>query len=224
VIVSDPAVVAWGPARFDLVAFGGDYHLYHWSSAQTGYDLPVASLQGVGTPTIVSAATNSLDAVFRNLNGGVSLLNWNGTTWGSEVLGGSILGMPSAAATAGPVRRVYALGHDGRLYENARVGSSAWTGWASVSSAAGTATLFAGSPRAVIRSDGIVTVHVRTTTNALAIFERLGGWGVSVTTGNLLQGTPTALRSGYSWARGMSTNDLVLAGTSTVARRGGFME
>ncbi|MGH8474098.1 MAG: hypothetical protein ACREVJ_16980, partial [Gammaproteobacteria bacterium] len=39
VIISDPAAVSWGPGRWDVVAFGGDYRLYHWSSAFSGFKL-----------------------------------------------------------------------------------------------------------------------------------------------------------------------------------------
>lgn len=154
--------------------------LYHWSSAQSGVDLRVPSLQGVGTPTIVSAGTNSLEAVFRDMTGGVSRLYWNGSNWGSDVLGGGIMGWPSAAITfdagAVPVRRVYAPGTDGTLYENAKHGTNPWSTWLSVSVSAGAGgTKLAGSQRAVIRStDSAVTVAA---TRARFRTKRAQGWG-----------------------------------------------
>lgn len=226
VIVSDPAVVSWGPGRFDVVAFGGDYRLYHWSSAQSGPDLPVTSLSGVGTPTLVSAGTNSLDAFFRDLGGGVSRLSWNGTSWGSEPLNGSILGVPGAAVTSGPIRRVYALGHDNLLYENAKVGGGAWSGWASVSGAAGaTATKLGGSPRAVVRnSDGAVTVHVRTIGNQLAIFARPTSWSLTLPGGPTLLGVPSPVASGATWADGAAANDVQLLSGGVWSSKGGAIE
>jgi hypothetical protein len=232
VIVSDPAVVSWGPGRFDIVAFGGDNALYHWSSSQSGFDLPVASLRGVGTPTMVSAGTNSLDAFFRDMTGGVSRLFWDGSNWGSEALGASILGMPSAAVTfdpgSVPVRRVYALGHDNMLYEDAKHGAAAWSTWLSVSLSAGAgSTKLAGSPRAVIRSsDSAVTVHVRTAANQLAIFARPAFWSLSLPGGTVFQGAPTPLPSGGSWVDGAALNDLQLFSSSsgTFSGKGGVIE
>lgn len=226
VIVSDPAVVSWGPGRFDVVAFGGDYKLYHWSSAGGGFDLPVAALQGVGTPTLVSAGVNSLDAFFRDTGGGVSRLFWNGSNWGSEPLGGSIMGVPGAAVTSGPVRRVYALGHDNLLYENAKAGSGAWSGWASVSMAAGaTSTKLAGSPLALVRSsDGVVTVQVRTTANQLAVFARPAGWNLTLPGGPTLLGAPTPVAAGITWAHGVVANDLQRLSGGVWSAKGGFFE
>ncbi len=211
VVVSDPAAVSWAPGRYDVVAFGGDYKLYHWSSAQSGFDLPVASIAGVGTPTLVSSGSNTLDAVFREPGGAVGRLFWNGASWGSESLGGQIVGFPSAAVTSGPVRRVYALGLDYRLYENAKVGAGSWSGWQSVSAAAGaTATPLAGAPKAVVRADGVVVVHVRTRANGLAIFARPSSWNVTMPAGATLAGVPTPLPSGASWAGDAATNSLLL--------------
>jgi hypothetical protein len=225
VIISDPAAVSWGPGRFDIVAFGGNYALYHWSSAQSGFDLPVASLRGVGAPTIVSAASNSLDAVFRDLGGGVSRLFWDGTRWSSEALGGSILGLPSAAVTPGPVRRVYFLGHDNMLYENTKRTGTPWSGWISVSAAAGaTGTALAGSPRAVLGADSVVSVHVRTKGNQLAIFRRPSTWRLTMPGGTVFQGVPTPVPSGASWVDGAASNDVQLFSGGVWSSKGGVIE
>jgi hypothetical protein len=225
-IVSDPAVVSWGPGRFDMVAFGGDYQLYRWSSAQAGFDLPVSGVFGFGTPTLVSAGTNSLDAVFRDLAGGVSRVFWNGSVWAAESLGASILGVPSAVVSPGPVRRVYALGHDNHLYENAKVGTGAWSTWLSVSVSAGaSATKLAGSPRAVLRSsDSAPLVHVRTTGNKLAIFARPNFWNLTLPGGPSIQGVPTVVSSGASWVRGATSDDLQLFSGGAFVSKGGVIE
>ena len=67
VVVSDPAAVSWGSGRWDVVAFGGDYVPYHWASAQGGFDAPISSLRGVGTPSMISTGPGSLDVVFREI-------------------------------------------------------------------------------------------------------------------------------------------------------------
>jgi hypothetical protein len=229
-LAGDPAAVSWGPGRFDIVAFQQDDALYHWSSAQAGADLPVPSLRGVGTPTIVSAGINSLDAVFRDMSGGVSRLLWDGVTsnWGSEALGGQIIGFPSIAVTfdsgSVPVRRVYALGHDNMLYENAKHGSNAWSTWISISANAG--TKLAGSPRAMVRnSDSVVIVHVRTATNQLAIFSRPGPfWNASFPGGTIFQGAPTPTPSGATWVDGADLNDLQLFSGGSWSSKGRVLE
>jgi hypothetical protein len=227
VIVSDPAAASWGPGRFDVVAFGGNYVLYHWSSAQTGYDTPVASRQGVATPTIVSAGTNSLDVVFRDLNAGVTHVFWNGANWDSESLGGLIRGMPGAVVTPGPALRVYALGTDQRLYEQAKVGSGTWSGWVSVSNAAGVAgTILGGSPHAVLRSsDSVATVHARTSDNRLGLFTRPSSWSFTAQgAAGSFRGSPTPVPSGGSWALGISVNDLLLFDGTSFSSKGGVIE
>lgn len=202
VVVSDPAAVSWGPGRIDIVAFGGDYNLYHWATGQAGADAPAPGVFGLGTPTIVSAGVNSLDIVFRNLDHGVTRVFWNGAAWSSENLGGTIRGFPTAAITAGPTRRVYSIGTGQGLFEKARPNAGAWSAWQSVSVAAGVgATKLAGSPRAVIRSsDSVVLVQTRLFVgDSLGIFARPNTWSFSGAGASAFRGSPTPLPTGGAW-------------------------
>lgn len=225
VIVSDPAAVSWGPNRIDIVAFGGDYKLYHWSTAFVGSKQLAGGVTGVGTPTIVSAASNSLDVVFRNLNAGVTRVAWNGASWSSESLGGSIRGLPSAAVTSGPTRRVYALGADQFLNERSKPNGGAWSPWQSVSNAAGASTTkLNGSPRAVTQTSGIVLVQARIdSSNTLAIFSGPASWSFANGGTTTLRGSPTPVASGAGWAA-TPTSHLELWNGTTWSDKGGVIE
>jgi len=191
-----------GPNRIDIVAFGGDYNLYHWSTAQSGFDELVGGVTGVGTPTIVSAASNNLDIVFRNLNAAVTHVSWNGSSWGSESLGGLIRGLPSAAVTSGPTRRVYALeliscctktpnrtavsGHRGNPYRTPRCRYDEACRLA----------------HAITQTSGVVMVQARIySNNTLGLFTRPSSWGFTTAGSTTLSGIPHSITTGGAWAR-----------------------
>jgi len=205
-----------GPNRIDIVAFGGDYNLYHWSTAQSGFDELVGGVTGVGTPTIVSAASNNLDIVFRNLNAAVTHVSWNGSSWGSESLGGLIRGLPSAAVTSGPTRRVYALGTDQLLYENAKPNGGFWSSWQSVSNAAGAGTTkLAGSPHAITQTSGVVMVQARIySNNTLGPLHATKLMGLHDGGQHDAERIPHSITTGGAWAATLSSHGELWNGSS----------
>jgi hypothetical protein len=221
-IISDPSAVSRDGSTWDVIGFGGDYKLYAWSSQSAGGVLVSASAMGLGTPSLVSNAanTNELYSFFRGLGNGAYAVTSNGSGWSIDtgLQPGVMRGFPAGAQATLGIRRVYAYGTTGQLFENTK-GAGAWAGWSSISAAAGaTNESLVGSPSTALTSNG---VSVRTNAGNLGQFSIAGStWSFSNRGGGMV-GSPTRVPTG-SWARAPD-NSLWFNGTAW-SPFGGWLE
>jgi len=233
-IISDPVAVSSTSGRWDAVAWGSDYLLYHWSSAFSGSQQISTTASGVGRLSMFSAAGNQLDLFLRGQADGVFHMEFNGTSWSFDTLfqWGTNRGFPSAVVTTElvlvrgqyvlrPTRRVYSFGHDDRLYENSKVGSGSWSNWQSLSNVVGQSGLsLVGSPTASA-SGSYAHVATRTTASNLAIFSLNGSWSFT-DLGPGVAGAPTAVQPSGAWIRGNSNGLWRNDGSGYVSKGGVF--
>jgi hypothetical protein len=199
VVITDPVATSWGTERFDVVALGEDYSLYHWwrsNGSIINLDQVGSSVRGLGPPALVTWGVNRLDIFFRGWDRAVYHMSSSGSApWALHRLGGVILDFPSAVVTGGNTLRVYVRARSRRLWEVRQTNGGPWQ-WAPLSAATGsTETLLSGSPSASVQDD-VVKVHVRTLTGNLSSFSLSGDrWGFS-NHGGIITGSPTSTPDG----------------------------
>jgi len=228
IIITDPvATKTDGGHRFDVVALGGDYKLYHWwLNVQGGINREQAggSALGLGTPALVSRGIVSpprLDTFFRGWDRAVYHLSSSGSApWTLDRPGGVILDFPSAAATAGNTLRVYVRGQSKQLFEASQTNGGAWE-WNSLSVVTGsTGTPLSGSPSASVQNDG-GRIYMRTSAGNLSSFTLSGGvWGF-LNHGGIITGSPTSTPGG-AFVRGRSAGLWLFDGTMWTSLGGVF--
>jgi hypothetical protein len=66
-LITDPVAASWGRERWDVVALGADYRLYHWwwSGGPIVLEQVSSSVRGLGTPKLTSGGVDRLDVVLR---------------------------------------------------------------------------------------------------------------------------------------------------------------
>jgi hypothetical protein len=225
-VISDPATISRGSGLWDVVAFGGDYRLYRWSSGFSGIESVSSTAQGLGTPSLITSLgtpSSILDIFFRGLGDGVYTMAWNGSTWSNDATlqTGAILGFPNALPSALGTQRVYALGHDGQLYENSKLGPNPWNNWSSISAATGTtATKLGGSP-SVHPAGGTIAASVRALSGNLVVFALPGSSWTFTNAGGTMVGTPTRVPTG-SWVQAPANNLWFNGSQGWISRNGWF--
>jgi hypothetical protein len=228
-IITDPVATASGDReRFDVVALGGDYTLWHWwwRSGIINREQTSSSALGLGTPALVSrggrqVSPPQLDIFFRGWDRAVYHMSSSGSApWTLDSLGGVILDFPSAAATAGNTLRVYVRGQNSQLFEASQTNGSPWE-WNSLSAVTGsTGTSLSGSPSASVQGDG-VKVYMRTSAGNLSSFTLSGGvWGFLNHDG-IITGSPTST-GGEAFVRGRSAGLWLFDGTMWTSLGGVF--
>lgn len=221
VVITDPAAVSWGAGRFDVVAFRGDYRLYHWHWTGGGVS-PFAQVSGgaagLGTPVLVARGTGQLSAFFRGFDRGLyHAPSGASAPWPVEGVGGVMLDFPSAVVAPGGALRAYVRGQSGQLWEASRPAGGAWS-WASISALTG-GQLLAGSPSASVNG-GAVRVYVRSPAANLSNFTLAGGWSYA-NHGGGITGSPTSTPGG-ALVRGNSAGLWLFDGTNWHSRGGLF--
>jgi len=221
VIITDLAAISTAPGLFDIVAFGGDYRLYHWAWTGSGvsfYEL-VSEAWGLGSPTLVSRGPNQFDIFFRGFDRGLYHITSTGgpVPWPSEAVGGTMLDFPSAVAHQGGSLRAYVRGLSSQLWEAAQVNGGPWQ-WTAVSDLTG-GQLMTGSPSASVQGNA-VRVHTRTTADNLSVFTLLGNWSFT-NNGGTITGSPTSTPGG-AFVRDTSGGLWLFDGTNWFFRGGIF--
>jgi hypothetical protein len=223
-ILNDPVAISWGAGRWDVVAMGVSYKFFHWNSAQTGFTLMHNTAKGYGMPTLVHRGVNKLSLVFRGFNHQVQLLNWNGSAWALENVGGAIRDFPTAVYLGG-ILRIYARLNNNLLSEATKNSSGVWQ-WTSLSSLTlSTATKLAGTPSATVQA-GVIKVFTRTATNRLVSFQRssAGTWTFrdhATPSTDVIYGSPVAIPPG-AYARGAKDSVWLFNGSTWTTRGGVF--
>lgn len=66
-LITDPVAASWGSGRWDVVALGADYRLYHWlwSGGPIVLEQVSSSVRGLGAPKLTSGKVDRLDVVLR---------------------------------------------------------------------------------------------------------------------------------------------------------------
>jgi hypothetical protein len=233
IIITDPVATAspTGPTgnRFDVVALGRSYTLWHWWWGPGGIindikrEQASSSALGLGTPALVSRGVNPprLDIFFRGWDRAVYHMSSSGSApWTLDRPGGVILDFPSAEATAGNTLRVYVRGQSRQLFEASQTNGGAWE-WNSLSAVTGsTGTSLSGSPSASDSRDGL-KVYVRTSATNLSSFTLSGGaWSFS-NHGRIITGSPTATPGG-AFVRGKSAGLWLFDGAEWTSLGGVF--
>ncbi len=202
-IMSDPVAVTTGPGRFDVVATGRDYKLYHWShiAGVTTRREVTGSAYVRGMLSMVAMPLGRLDVFYRGDARSVYNARWNGLSWTTTFVGDQIQDFPSAVAAPDGSLRVYSRGLSGQLWEAVQTsGGSGWT-WSSVSATIPGVPLIAGTPAASV-DGGVVKVHARNAAGNVVVFTRSGSWSYSNlgggTTGSPTVVAPTVLVRGNS--------------------------
>ena len=217
IIITDPVatVTPTGPTgenRFDVVALGRSYTLWHWWWGPGGILNDIKREQassgalGLGTPALVSRGVNPprLDIFFRGWDRAVYHMSSSGSApWALDRPGGVILDFPAAVVTGGNTLRVYVRGQSMQLFEASQTNGGPW-GWNSLSAVTGsTGTSLSGSPSASVQSDGSVKVHMRTSAGNLSSFTLSGvAWGF-LNHDRFITGSPTSTRGGAFVRGGM---------------------
>lgn len=218
--ISDPAAVATS-GRWDVVAVGSDYTLYHWSS--TG-GAPVRSTvtgsQYVrGTPSLVARA-GGLDISYRGDARTLYHARWDGASWTATSVGGLMQDFPTAVVTTDGTLRAFLRGMSGQLWQaSLPSGSSTWT-LMSVSGNITGVPLIAGSPAALVQTDGTLKVYARNSGGNLLMFTLGSTWSMANVSGGVT-GSPTPTVSG-PLVRGNGGGLFWYNGTGFVAMGGWF--
>lgn len=200
-VISDPAAVGT-PGRWDVVAVGRDYRLYHWSS--NGGAISLREVTGSafvrGTPVLLARA-GGLDAFYRGDARTAYHARWDGVSWTTTLVGGLMQDFPSAAVTADGTLRVFVRGMSGQLWQASQPpGTSSWT-WVSISGDIAGVPLISGSPAAVVQ-EGTLKVYARNAAANLLMFTAGSPWTVT-NVGGGVTGSPTPVAAG-PLVRGMS--------------------
>jgi hypothetical protein len=101
-VTTDPVAASWGTGRFDVVALGGNYKLYHWwwSGGVINLEEVSSTAKGLGPSALVTWGVNRLDIFFRGWDRAVYHMRSSGSApWTLGRVGGVILDFPSAATT-----------------------------------------------------------------------------------------------------------------------------
>lgn len=126
VLTSAPIPVSWASDRLDIFARGTDGALYHkwwnardWGPSLTGWEGLGGGIAEGTEPSAVSRSPGFLDVFVTTKQGGPMYHNWwDGRSWQSEGLGGSLKGSP-AAVCWGPKRiDVFAQFTDNQVHHN----------------------------------------------------------------------------------------------------------
>ena len=198
VIITDPAALSTEKGKIDIVAFGGNYRLYHWSFTDKGaspFQMIEAGRPGFGKPVLVSRDGQQLDIFYRGIDRSLNHVYSSGNPgpWKSEVVGGTMLDFPTVVATPDGTLRAYVRGLNGKLLEAARSKSDGTWHWTVVSDQTG-GQFVAGSPSASVRNAN-VRVYARTPAGSLSTFTFDGKWSF-VDLGRAITGTPTSTPGG----------------------------
>jgi hypothetical protein len=233
IIITDPVATAspTGPTgnRFDVVALGGDYTLYHWWWGPGGIINDIKSEQtsgsamGLGTPALVTRGVSpQLDIFFRGWDRAVYHMSSSGSApWTLDRPGGVILDFPAAVATGGNTLRVYVRGQSRQLFEASQTNGGAWE-WNSLSAVTGsTGTSLSGSPSASLLYPRGVKVYMRTSAGNLSSFTLSeGAWGFLNHDG-FITGSPTSTPGG-AFVRGKSAGLWLFDGANWTSLGGVF--
>jgi hypothetical protein len=192
-VITDP-VAAGRPGSFDVVALGPDYRPYHWwSNGAAVLSEPVGNgLRALGPPALLATA-GRVDVFVRGFDRAVHHLRKLGTgPWTDDLVGGTIVGFPTAVATSDPsgtTRSVFVV-QDGRLWEAESKNDGPWQ-WSQVASGVAVPRLL-GSPSASNAGDAVV-VYARTAAGTLARFVRVhDGWAFT-DAGGLVADSPASI-------------------------------
>jgi len=223
VIITDPAAVSTEKGKIDIVAFGGNYQLYHWrltAKGVTPFQLVGGSKPGLGNPALVSRGPKQLDIFYRGFDRGLHHVQSTGdpAPWKSESLGGTMLDFPTAVALPDGALRAYVRDQNSELVEAARAGKDAPWQWTSISHLTGD-QLIAGSPSASVQGR-VVRVHVRTPAASLSTFTFENKWRFA-DHGRSITGSPTSTPGG-AFARSASGGLLLYDGAKWFSRDGIF--
>jgi hypothetical protein len=223
VIITDPAAVSTEKGKIDIVAFGGNYHLYHWSFSEQGaspFQMIENSQPGFGNPVLLSRDGQQLSVFYRGFDRGLHHVYSSGDphTWKSEVVGGVMLDFPTAVATPDGTLRAYVRGQNGKMFEAARSKTDGTWHWTVVSDQTG-GQLIAASPSASVHG-AAVRVYARSPAGTLASFTVDGKWSYR-DLGKTIAGTAAATPGGvFSSASGSGL--LWHDGAEWFERRGDF--
>jgi hypothetical protein len=157
------ATAAWGPNRLDTFVQGVDGTIWtnSWNNgpAWSGFQLSLGD-QVTSAPVVTSWGANRLDVFARDTNGEVVHRWWDGSAWGRDWLGGTIVGDVSAVSW-GPNRiDLFARFTDRALHHRAWNGL-VWTPWESLGGE------FIGAASVTAWSANRLDVFVRGTDDAL---------------------------------------------------------
>jgi hypothetical protein len=173
-IIGTPAVISWGPNRFDVFARGADGTLKHASFDHGTWNLfsSLGPETFVGDPAVASWGPNRLDVFVRGLDGALWTKAWNGSQWtGFGQLGNdTFLGDPAAVSWGSNRIDVFVRGLDSRLYTKAWNGT-AWSGYAQLGT-----ELNLASPTVVSWDANRLDVFVRRSDSTLATKGWSGSW------------------------------------------------
>jgi hypothetical protein len=223
VIISDPAAVTTDKGKIDIVAFGGDYRLYHWRLTDKGvtpFQLVGGSQPGFGNPALVTRGPKRLHIFYRGFDRALHHVQSTGepAPWRAESLGGTVFDFPTAVALPGGGLRAYVRGANSQLAEAAWSGKGAAWRWTSISQLTGRQGI-AGSPSASVQG-AVVRVHARTPAARLSTFTFDKMWKFA-DHGRQIAGSPTAT-SGGAFARGAGGGLLWFDGAKWFRRAGLF--
>jgi Repeat of unknown function (DUF346) len=133
-IVGDPDVASWGSGRLDAFARGTNDALHinsHISGTWTGWiNLGGPALSS--GPGAVSWGYNRLDVVGRASNGSVTHWWYDGSNWGNENLGGSIVGSPDISSWGSGRLDIFARGTSDTLQHKWYTPGTGWSAWESL--------------------------------------------------------------------------------------------
>jgi hypothetical protein len=198
VVITDPAAFSTGKGKIDIVAFGGNYRLYHWrftGQVASPFQMIEPGPPGFGNPVLLSRDGQQLDIFYRGFDRGLHHVVSSGDPgpWKSEVVGGIMLDFPTAVAMPDGALRAYVRGLSGKLFEAAQPKADGTWQWTVVSDQTG-GQLVAGSPSAWVRNAG-VHVYARTPAGSLSSFAFDGKWSFA-DLGQAITGTPIASPGG----------------------------
>jgi hypothetical protein len=223
VVITDPVAASWGPGRFDIVALGGDYRLYHWwHDGGTIHQERVSdTAKALGPPALVARGPGRLDLFVRGWDRNIHHLHSSGKApWTLDKLERTILDFPTAVATGRDELAIYVRDESMQLWEGRQAKGNAWK-WTSLTAVTKSpANSLWGMPSAAVR-DNRVMVHVRTTAGNLATFDSVGGDWYLTKHGQAVTGAVTATPGG-AFARGKNGGLVRLENSRWAALGGGF--
>lgn len=132
-ISSSPAVASWGLDRFDLVARGTDFALYHrfWDGSQWSGWMPLGGVL-TSSPALVTRGVNQLDVFARGADNALWTRSRTVFSWSPWVsLGGTLTSDPAAVVYSPQKISVFARGTDDALWMKT-YSNGAWGVWVSL--------------------------------------------------------------------------------------------